>query len=134
MSVTDDLYVGCPVQHARQFIAGKWQMGILWNLRNKPRCFSKIKSKLPGLSDKILMQELDFFVQKKIILRNAAELPTFRIEYKLSSLGSSLIPVINSIVEWGYLSLQDEHVNKEMSMTPLPAIEAIEGEMAQKDL
>ena len=72
--------------------------------------------------------------RKKLFYRNAAELPTFRIEYKLSSLGSSLIPVINSIVEWGYLSLQDEHVNKEMSMTPLPAIEAIEGEMAQKDL
>jgi len=126
MSNTDELYIGCPVQHARQFIAGKWQMGILWNLRDQSMGFSEIKSKLPGLSDKILMQELDFFVQNKIIDRNSFELPTVKIEYALSSIGRTLIPVINSIVEWGYLNLQDEQVSKEMSMTPLPAIDAIE--------
>ncbi len=132
MSNTDGLYVGCPVQHVRQFIAGKWQMGILWNLRNQPRGFSEIKSKLPGLSDKILMQELDFFVQKKIISRKTFEFPTVKTEYALSSIGQSLIPIINSIVEWGYLYLQDEPVSKEMSMTPMPAIQAIEISMAEK--
>lgn len=65
MNDTDRLYIGCPVQHARQFIAGKWQMGILWNLNNQSMCFSEMKSKLPGLSDKILMEELDFLFRKK---------------------------------------------------------------------
>lgn len=94
--------------------------------------FGEIKSKLPGLSDKILMQELDFFVQKKIIHRNTVEFQTTKTEYALSSIGLSLIPVINSIVEWGYLYLQDEQVSKEMNMTPRPAIEAIENGMAEK--
>lgn len=133
MSNIDRLYTGCPVQHARQFIAGKWQMGILWNLRNQPMSFGEIKSKLPGLSDKILMQELDFFVQKKIITRNVIEFQTSKTEYALSPVGQSLIPVINSIVEWGYLYLQDEQVSKEMNMTPMPAIEAIENAMAEKE-
>lgn len=132
MSNTDSLYIGCPVQYARQFIAGKWQMGILWNLKNQSMGFGEIKSKLPGLSDKILMQELDFFVQKKIIHRNTVEFQTTKTEYALSSIGLSLIPVINSIVEWGYLYLQDEQVSKEMNMTPMPAIEAIENGMAEK--
>lgn len=131
MKNTEELYIGCPVQHARQFIAGKWQMGILWNLRNQSMGFSEIKSKLPGLSDKILMQELDFFVQKKIIHRNNFEFPTVKIEYGLSSIGRSLIPVINSIVEWGYLYLQDEQVSKEMGVTPVSAIEAIENSMVE---
>ncbi|MDB5222435.1 MAG: helix-turn-helix transcriptional regulator [Chitinophagaceae bacterium] len=133
MSDTDRLYIGCPVQHARQFIAGKWQIGILWNLSNQSMGFSEIKSKLPGLSDKILMQELDFFVQKKIIHRNAFEFPSAKTEYALSSIGQSLIPVINSIVEWGYLFLQDEQVNKEMSLTPVSAIEAIENSVAERE-
>lgn len=132
MNNTDELYIGCPVQHARQFIAGKWQMGILWNLRNQSMGFGEIKSKLPGLSDKILMQELDFFVQKKIIHRNPLEFPTVKTEYALSPMGKSLIPLINAIVEWGYLYLQDEQVSEEMSMTPFPAIEAIEDEMAER--
>ena len=133
MSDTDRLYIGCPVQHVRQFIAGKWQIGILWNLRNQSMGFSEIKSKLPGLSDKILMQELDFFVRKKIIHRNAFEFPSAKTEYALSSIGKSLIPVINSIVEWGYLSLQDEQVSKEMSLTPVSAIEAIEISVAERE-
>ncbi len=78
------------------------------------------------------MQELDFFVEKKIINRKAFELPTAKTEYALSSMGQSLIPVINLIVEWGYLYLQDEQVTKEMSMTPMPAIEAIENGMAER--
>ncbi len=62
MSNANEIYLGCPVQHARQFIAGKWQMGILWNLSNKSLRFGEIKNLLTGISDKALMQELDFFV------------------------------------------------------------------------
>ena len=132
MSNTNTLYTGCPVQHARQFIAGKWQMGILWNLKDQTLCFSALKALLPGLSDKVLMQELDFFVQKQIIQRNVVELPFSKTEYTLSAMGNSLIPVIKSIVEWGYLNLQDEQVSKEMNLTPLPAIEAIENSMGER--
>ncbi len=132
MSNTDTLYTGCPVQHARQFIAGKWQMGILWNLKDQSLCFSALKSLLPGLSDKVLMQELDFFVEKQIINRNIVELPFSKTEYALSATGNSLIPVIRSIVEWGYLNLQDEQVTRGMNLTPLPAIEAIENSMAEE--
>jgi len=125
MTENDSLYHGCPIQHARQFISGKWQMGILWNLRNHSLGFGEIKTKLPGLSDKILMQELDFFVEKKIVSRKVIELSAVKTEYALSSVGRSMIPVIDSIVAWGYLALQDEQVNKEMSMTPVSAIQAI---------
>lgn len=129
----DELYIGCPVQHARKFIAGKWQMAILWNLRDEALCFSALKSKLPGISDKIMMQELDFFVQKKIILRTAFEFRSPKTEYTLSFIGLSLIPVITAIVEWGYFHLQDEQVTKEMGMTPLPAIEAIENSITERE-
>jgi DNA-binding HxlR family transcriptional regulator len=133
MSNIEKLYIGCPVQHARQFIAGKWQMGILWNLRNQTLCFSALRSQLPGISDKMLMQELDFFVEKKIIHRNVFEFPSPKTEYALSAGGRSLIPVITSIVDWGYFHLQDEQVTKEMNMTPLPAIQAIENGLAENE-
>jgi DNA-binding HxlR family transcriptional regulator len=133
MSNTDNLYTGCPVQHARQFLAGKWQMGILWNLKHEARCFSALKNLLPGISDKIIMQELDFFVSENIICRNTVDFPSPKTQYTLSPTGRSLIPVINAIVEWGYFHLQDQQVTKEMSMTPLPAIEAIENSLAKNE-
>jgi DNA-binding HxlR family transcriptional regulator len=129
MSNTDSLYLGCPVQHARQFIAGKWQMGILWNLRTGPLSFGEVKAKLPGLSDKILMQELNFFVEKAILHRNAVEFPFPKTEYTLSPVGQSLIPVIKTIMEWGYYHLQNEQVSREMNMTPISAIEEIQNSM-----
>lgn len=129
MPDTENLYTGCPVQHARQFISGKWQMGILWNLRETSMRFSDIKNKLPGISDKILMQELAFFVEKNIITQNQLETPVLKTVYALSDMGKSLITVINSIVQWGYLHLQDEQVNKEMNLTPVAAIQAIESDM-----
>ncbi len=132
MNQPDEIYKGCPVQHARLFIAGKWQMGILWNLKNTPLRFGEIKNLLPGLSDKTLMEELDFFVQKKIVERKTYETPLLKTEYQLTSLGESLIPVINTIVEWGYSHLLDETVTKEMNTTPLAAIEDIESGISAK--
>jgi len=108
-------------------------MGILWNLRDTALRFNEIKNLLPGISDKILMQELDAFVQKTIIERNTCAFPSPKTEYKLSTVGRSLIPIITSIVKWGYLHLQDERVNKEMSITPLSAIQAIEVGMIEME-
>lgn len=133
MKHNDKLYVGCPVQYARQFIAGKWQMGILWNLRNQSLRFNELRRLLPDISDKTLVQELDFFVQNSLIERQTCEFPFPKTEYKLSPAGRSLIPVITSIVEWGYLHLQDERVTKEMSVTPLSIIQAIENNMAETE-
>lgn len=128
---TDKLYKGCPVQYARQFLAGKWQMGILWSLKNQVLRFGEIKNQLPEISDKILMQELNFFVQKGIVGQNISEFPSPRTEYKLTPKGRSLILIITSVVEWGYVYLQDELVTGEMSMTPLHTIEEIEINMAE---
>lgn len=73
-------------------------MGILWNLQNQPLRFSEIKNLLPGISDKTLMQELDFFVNEKVVERKTYRFPSPRVEYKLSGKGRSLIPVISTIV------------------------------------
>lgn len=43
-----DIYKGCPVQFAMQFLKGKWQIAILWNLREKPARFSDLRQMLPG--------------------------------------------------------------------------------------
>ncbi len=131
MNTSEKAYVGCPVQYVRLFIAGKWQMGILWNLQNQPLRFSEIKNLLPGISDKTLMQELDFFVHEKVVERKTYRFPSPRVEYKLSGKGRSLIPVISTIVEWGYCYLQDQKADKKMSLTPSSVIESIENRMAE---
>src|SRR5689334_1476946 len=132
MSNNDESYKGCPIQHARQFLAGKWQMGILWNLKNRPLRFGEIKKLLPGLPDKTLMEELEFFVEKKIIERITSEIRLPRTEYALSVLGQSLLHIISATVEGGYLHLQEVTVDKEMRLTSLSVIRAIDDALTEK--
>lgn len=117
------LYKGCPVQFTLQFLSGKWRTGILWNLREKSMRFSDLKKLLPGITDKVLMNELLHFTSKGIIHNDKFQEFPPRSEYSLSLTGRSLVPIIQQIVTWGYDHLQDEKLSKEMFMTPAEIME-----------
>lgn len=121
-----ELYVGCPVQHARQFLSGKWQIGILWHLKMQPARFIDLRNILPGISEKVLTQELRFFEKSGIIEKEVSANIPLRAEYRLTMQGLTLIPVIQSIVQWSYANLQEEKVKRSMSSTPVSVINELE--------
>jgi DNA-binding HxlR family transcriptional regulator len=126
MSAKNQFYIGCPVQHALGFIGGKWQIGIIWNLRNGPLRFGEFGRRLPGLSEKVLAANLRFFEQAGIVTKTVfAEIPP-RVEYRLAPEGTRLLRVVKTIVKWGHAHLQDQTVNRGMQSTPVEAIKAIE--------
>lgn len=99
----------CPVQHTYQFIGGKWRVGILWSLRNASRRFGELKRDAPGISEKMLIQELKVLESLQVVSRKAyPEIPP-KVEYSLTARGKTLIPLIESIVDWGYADMK-EHV------------------------
>jgi DNA-binding HxlR family transcriptional regulator len=118
-------YKGCPVQFTLQFLAGRWQAGILWNLRESPMRFGELKQLLPGITDKVLANELLFFSGKSMIEKKEFREFPRRTEYSLSPAGQSLLPIIQQIIVWGYDHLQDEKINNGMLMTPMEVMEGI---------
>ena len=108
-----------------QFLAGKWQIAILWNLAQKSMRFGELKKQVVGVTDKMLMKELQFFEKKEIVYRKKFGEAPIRVEYSLTPLGRSLLPVINQIVDWGYAHLQDAKVSKGLYQTPYADIEQI---------
>ena len=103
----------CPVKHAHQFISGKWRIGILWSLRNEARRFGQLKRDVPGISEKMLIQELKHLQSLDVIRRKAYnELPP-RVEYRLAKRGESLIPLIENVIGW---SLSDIKSNQASSV------------------
>ena len=118
-------YKGCPVQHTLQFLSGKWKIGILWNLKKGALRFGELKKLLPGITEKVLMQDLRFFQSKNFIDRVVfAEVPS-RVEYHLTKEGLSLLPIIVEIINWGYANMQNEKISHMMQNTPLSVIEEI---------
>lgn len=97
----------CPVEAALDKIGGKWKVLILWHLRSSIHRFGELKRLIPGITQKMLTQQLRELERDELITRKIyAEVPP-RVEYALSARGGTLEPVLNMLCRWG-----TEHVLK----------------------
>jgi len=63
--------------------------------------FRKLQKALPGISQKILTQNLRSLEESGLVNRRAfAEVPP-RVEYFLTEMGFSLKPIIDAMIKWG---------------------------------
>lgn len=92
----------CPVATTVQLIGNKWKLLILRNLiYNGTQRFSDFIKTIPGISKKVLTDNLrapedDGLVERKVF----AEVPP-RVEYSLSVLGKTLKPILDAMFDWG---------------------------------
>ena len=92
----------CGTAVAFRFIGGKWKSVILWYLRNGALRFSELKRLIPDMTDKMLSIQLSKLEDDKLIHRKQfGTKPPLKVEYGLTELGNTLIPVIKEITEWG---------------------------------
>lgn len=71
------------------------------NLRVRPWRFNELQKSLDGISQKVLTDSLRSMESDGIVTRTAyPEVPP-RVEYALSKLGESMLPIINAMEAWG---------------------------------
>ena len=91
----------CPVATTLQLIGNKWKMLILRNLMSRPWRFNEMLRSIPGISQKVLTDNLRALENDAIITRTVfPEVPP-RVEYALSDLGESMRPIIKAMEVWG---------------------------------
>lgn len=91
----------CPVATTVQLIGNKWKLLILRNLMGKTQRFTDFIKTIPGISKKVLTDNLRALENDGIINREVfAEVPP-RVEYSLSELGQTLKPILDAMWEWG---------------------------------
>ncbi len=102
----------CPVATTVQLIGNKWKLLIMRNLRVRPWRFNELQKSLDGISQKVLTDSLRSMESDGIVTRTAyPEVPP-RVEYALSKLGESMLPIINAMEAWGIeykKQLEKEH-------------------------
>lgn len=92
----------CPALLAVRVVAGKWKTRILWLLRERPFHFGELRKTLPGVSAKVLDQQLSQLEQDGLIHRREDMQGGLRyVYYAYSDYGRQLIPVLDSLGEWG---------------------------------
>ena len=92
----------CPLRLTMSLIESKWKSCILDELRHgNPLRPNEIHKLLPEAAPRVLDLQLKEMVEDGLVLKTIyPELPP-RSEYKISEIGLSLIPIIDSMLEWG---------------------------------
>lgn len=91
----------CPIRNVLSRFSSKWAMLILCVLsENEATRFNIISKAIPDISPKVLTEtlkalEADGLVKRKLY----AEIPP-RVEYSLTEVGQSLIPILNNLITW----------------------------------
>lgn len=91
----------CPVAKTQNMIAGKWKIIILWLLSTQIRRFNELQRLLPGISKGILTRQLRELETDYLIHREVYKEVPPKVEYSLTELGKSFIPILKSIAQWG---------------------------------
>jgi DNA-binding HxlR family transcriptional regulator len=92
---------GCPTELTVSVLGGKWRVVILAYLKEGVHRYGELKRRLPGISGKVLTQQLRALDREGLIRRAIyTEVPA-RTEYRLTEYGESLIPVLEAIYRWG---------------------------------
>lgn len=100
--------LGCPVARTAQIIGNKWTPLIVRDLAHGHRRFSELERSLTGISPKTLSERLKRLEEAHVVARHCfAEVPP-RVEYSLTPKGFALLPVIESMREFGNRWLPDE--------------------------
>lgn len=96
----------CPVTQTQNIIAGKWKIIILWHLSIETRRFNELQRLLPNISKGILTRQLRELEDDQMVHREVYKEVPPKVEYSLTPLGQSFIPILNSMGDWSKKHLQ----------------------------
>ena len=90
----------CPVEATLDLIGGKYKALILWHLSEGKLRFSQLK-KVVSATPKMLTQQLRELESQHLIHREVFAVVPPRVEYSLTELGKSLMPILVAMRDWG---------------------------------
>ncbi|MFK7749756.1 MAG: winged helix-turn-helix transcriptional regulator [Kordia sp.] len=83
-------------------IGGKWKTVILFYLMNETLRYSELRKLMPTVTERTLSLQLKALEEDKLVKRKVyTSKPPLKVEYSLTDLGKTLIPLIKAISDWG---------------------------------
>lgn len=91
----------CPVEATLELIGGKYKALILWRLSEGKLRFSQLRDQIHGVTPKTLTQQLRELESQSLIHREVFAVVPPKVEYSLTDLGRSLMPLLVAMRDWG---------------------------------
>ncbi|MGQ9372853.1 winged helix-turn-helix transcriptional regulator [Acinetobacter tandoii] len=94
------LSTACPSREILEDLSSKWSLLVLHCLSEGVHRFSELKTKIEGISEKMLSQTLKTLEQDGFILRTVYPIVPPKVEYQLTILGSQAAEKVNELIFW----------------------------------
>lgn len=103
----------CPVESTLELIGGKYKALILWHLSEKTLRFSELRKAISCATAKMLTQQLRELEAQHLVHREVFPVVPPKVEYSLTDLGRSLLPILVAMRDWGasYLKTKNLEAN-----------------------
>ena len=110
-------YTECPVEAALDLMGGKWKAVILFRVMEQTRRFNELRRLLPKVTQRMLTNQLRELERDGLIHREVyAQVPP-KVEYSLTDLGRTLIPILTALKDWGQTHALPRQEGKEEAST-----------------
>ena len=96
----DAFIAACPSRQLLDRLADKWVALTLAALADGEQRYSELSRTIAGVSQKMLTQTLRNLERDGIVLRSITPAVPVRVDYRLTPLGTSLLPVVAAIKDW----------------------------------
>lgn len=91
---------GCPSREVLDIIADKWTVLIIHHLAKGPMRHNELSRALGEISQKVLTQGLRKLERNGIVVRTVYPVVPPKVEYALTTLGTSLVDVLSTLAVW----------------------------------
>lgn len=89
------------VEHVIRMLEGRWKLLILFNLfGGRVKRFSELERAIPGISQKMLIQQLRQLETDGIVARKIYQQVPPKVEYRMTDWGQSLCPALDALLKW----------------------------------
>ena len=89
------------VQTALTVLEGRWKLSILFELfGERTRRFSELERAIPGITQKMLIQQLRDLERDGIVQRKVHPVVPPKVEYRLTPGGEELCPALDELLYW----------------------------------
>jgi DNA-binding HxlR family transcriptional regulator len=91
----------CGMAYSLSIIGGRWKPAILCRLSHQKMRYSDLKNSIENISERMLIAQLRELEADHIIKRTVYPVVPPRVEYEMTDLGRTMLPMLRAMSDWG---------------------------------
>jgi DNA-binding HxlR family transcriptional regulator len=103
----------CPSRQVLDAISDKWVTLVLTALADGPQRYSDLARRISGVSQKMLTQTLRQLERDGLVTRTITPSVPVRVDYELTPLGETILPVVVAIKQWSEAHIREIHTARD---------------------